>query len=166
MKPFYPWLLLLVTLMNLNAYASRFNRQNQNSSQKSSDKPVDWPGHYTCEQCTGTPTASPAPGTASKSGCWKYDVTIIRYDTVERGQVAVSGPGSNGGFKSMVAPAVVAPDMVEFHYTEPIESSGVLPYKKDDVLVALQRLDGDYILRFRKLPSKVSGQTAITCKRA
>ena len=129
---------------------------------------MGWPGRYECEQCARQtapagalpPTATPA---AAANACWKYELTILKYEDALRAQIEIIGPDGERGMKSLVA---VMGDHLDFNYSEPIDTSKApLPFSKGDLILSLQHREDDFILRFKKLTSKVNGQTAITCQR-
>ncbi len=154
---------LLVTFGFLTvpgAFASRFNRQSSHSQNQK--KTVDWPGRYQCEQCMPTSKKSPSPSPKTNP-CWKYQITINRYDTEQRAQIVITGPDENLGIKALVSGDA---DTIDLRYTEAMDTTQTpLSFQRDDVLVSLQHREDDYLLRFRKIPSKVEGQSVITCPR-
>jgi hypothetical protein len=137
--------------------ASRFGgNQSSGMSNKEPKKPFQWPGRYECQQCTG------AQSNGSNS-CWNYEITIINYEDSRRGQILVTGSDGELGLKNLVTGDG---DNIEFHFTEPMDLKAKVPLAKNDVAIALQHRDDDVILHFRKLLTKVSGQTAITCQKS
>ena len=60
--------------------------------------------------CGGVPTPA--------NGCWKYELTVLKYDDALRAQIKVHGPDGEKGMKSIVSQMA---DTLDFHYTEPID---------------------------------------------
>ena len=160
------WLFILLFSLTLIPHASARHGMHGANQQKQSmqNKQAGWPGRYTCEQCrakANIPATSPTVNSASN--CWKYELTIFKFDKDYKGQVQSHGPDGDLALKATVN---ITGDMAEFQYTEPMEPKGPKPsFAPGDNLFALQHREEDYLLRFRKMASKVDGQSVITCSR-